>query len=320
MNASEPSFVGIDVSKLSLDVWMLPSGECRSFPNDAAGHVVLCQWLLQCTPRLVVLEATGGYERHCASTLSLAGCPVRIVNPRQAREFARSQGQLAKTDRLDARLLAQLAEVLERSPKQASRLHTPPDAARTDLEARVARRRQLIEMRTAETHRLATAAPGIRKSIQQIIKALDRQIKDIDLHIDTHLRTHHALTRELLDSVKGVGPGTIATLIADLPELGHLPGRKLSALVGVAPLNCDSGRRKGQRHIWGGRPQVRAALYMATLTAVRFNPVLKRFYDRLLVHGKPKKLALIACMHKLLLILNAIVRNQQPWNPDLHEA
>lgn len=320
MNTSEPCFAGIDVSKQSLDGWILPSGECRSFPNDAAGHLALCQWLLRHTARLVVLEATGGYERDCASALSLAGCPVMIINPRQAREFARSQGQLAKTDRLDARLLAQLAEVLERSPKRASLLHTPPDAARADLEARVARRRQLIEMRTAETHRLDTATPSIRKSIQQIIKALDRQIKDVDHHIDTHLRTRHALTRELLDSVKGVGPGTIATLIADLPELGHLPGRQLSALVGVAPLNCDSGRRKGQRHVWGGRPQVRAALYMATLTAVRFNPVLKRFYDRLLARGKPKKLALIAAMHKLLLILNAILRKQQPWNPNLHEA
>lgn len=320
MSASELLFVGIDVSKLTLDVWALPAGESRSIPNDPAGHGVLCQWLLSCAVRLIVLEATGGYERGCASALSLAGCPVMIVNPRQAREFARSMGQLAKTDRLDARLLAQLAEVLERSPKRASLLHTPPDAARADLEARVARHRQLIQMRTAETHRLDTAAPAIRKSIQQIIKALDRQIEDIDHHIDTHLRTHHALAHELLDSVKGVGPGTIATLIADLPELGQLPGRQLSALVGVAPLNCDSGRRKGQRHVWGGRPQVRAALYMATLSAVRFNPVLKRFYERLLARGKPKKLALIACMHKLLLILNAIMRTQQPWNPALHEA
>jgi transposase len=318
MNASEPLFAGIDVSKTHLDVCILPSADSRSFPNDPSGHAALCQWLLERAVRLSVLEASGGYERDCASALSLAGCPVMLVNPRQAREFARSQGQLAKTDRLDARLLAQLAQVLERSPKRAQLLHVPPDAVRADLEALVARRRQLIGMRSAETHRLDCASARVRKSIQQVIKALDRQIEDIDRHIGAHLRTHHTLERELLDSVTGVGPGTIATLLADLPELGHLPARQLSALVGVAPLNCDSGRRRGQRHIWGGRPKVRAALYMATLSAVRFNPVIKRFYTRLLAAGKPKKIALIACTHKLLVILNAMVRTRQPWNSALH--
>lgn len=318
MNASEALFAGIDVSKASLDVCVLPAEQACSFANDAAGHAGLCRWLRERAVRLVVLEATGGYERACAAAVCLSGCSVMVINPRQAREFARSQGQLAKTDRLDARLLAQLAQVLDQSPKRERLLHTPPDAARAELEARVDRRRQLIEMRVAETHRLDRASAGVRKSIQQIIKALDRQIEEIDHHIDTHLRTHHGIERALLDSVTGVGPGTIATLIAALPELGCISGRQISALVGVAPFNCDSGRHRGHRHIWGGRAQVRAALYMASLSAVRFNPVLKTFYQRLLAQGKPKKLALVACMHKLLLILNAIMRDRKPWNPTPH--
>lgn len=321
MNASEALFAGIDVSKESLDVCVLPAEQVCSFANDSAGHATLCRWLLERSVRLVVLEATGGYERACAAALCVAGCAVMVINPRQARDFARSQGQLAKTDRLDARLLAQLAHVLDQSPKRAQLLQGPPDSARLELEAQVTRRRQLMDMRVAETHRLDHAqGVAIGKSIQQVIKTLDRQIEQIDHHIDTHLRTHHALARELLDSVTGVGPHTIATLIAALPELGHVSGRQISALVGVAPLNCDSGQHRGHRHIWGGRAQVRAALYMASLSAARFNPVIKPFYQRLLAQGKPKKVALVACMHKLLLILNAIMRDRKPWNPTLHSA
>lgn len=321
MNASEPMFVGIDVSKANLDVCQLAPGELSQIANDSAGHAALCKTFQAQPIALIVLEATGGYERACASALSLAGLPVIVINPRQAREFARSQGTLAKTDRLDARVLAHLAQVLHHSPKREALLHRAPSPAQIDLEAHVTRRRQLIQMRVAEMHRLDTAAAGaIAKSIQKIIKALDRQIGSVDDHIDAHLLKHHKLERELLDSVTGVGPGTIATLIADLPELGNVSHRQISALVGVAPLNCDSGRRKGQRHIWGGRPQVRAALYMASLSAVRFNPVLRVFYQRLLAHGKPKKLALVACMHKLLLILNAMMRTKKPWNPSLHDA
>lgn len=320
MNASEALFAGIDVSKASLDVCVLPAEQACSFANDTKGHAALCCWLLERAVRLVVLEATGGYERACAAALCVAGCALMVINPRQARDFARSQGQLAKTDRLDARLLAQLAQVLDQSPKRAQLLQGPPDSARLELEAQVTRRRQLMDMRVAETHRLDHAQGGIHKSIQQIIKALDRQIEQIDHHIDMHLRTHHALARELLDSVTGLGPRTIATLIAALPELGHVSGRQISALVGVAPLNCDSGQHRGHRHIWGGRAQVRAALYMASLSAARFNPVIKPFYQRLLAQGKPKKVALVACMHKLLLILNAIMRDRKPWNPTLHSA
>ena len=318
MDTSRASYLGIDVCKLRLDVMLQPSGMAQSFDNDAHGVASLREWLGAQPMGLVVLEATGGYERLCAATLTVAGIPVAVVNARQAREFARSMGQLAKTDRLDAAVLAQLAQVLDQSPKRARYLARAPDAVQEDLKALVVRRRQLVEMHVAETHRLEHAAPHTRKSILHMLKALARQLAAIDADIDSHLRTHHAVARELLDSVKGVGPATIACLLAELPELGSVPGKRLSVLAGVAPLNCDSGQRRGQRHIWGGRPRVRTALYMATLSAVRYNPVFKAFYERLLAHGKPKKVAQVACMHKLLLILNVIMRSGQPWNPAPH--
>lgn len=320
MNASGAQFGGIDVSKASLDVCLVPGEQTSSLANEAAGHEALCRWLHEHAVRLVVLEATGGFERECAAALCLRGGAVMVINPRQARDFARSQGQLAKTDRLDARLLAQLAQVLEQSPKRAQLLELPRDTERDELEAQVMRRRQLVDMRVAETHRLAQAQGAIRKSIQQILKVLDRQIGQIDHDIDTHLRTHHAPTRALLDSVTGVGTGTIATLIAMLPELGRVPGNQISALVGLAPFNCDSGKHRGQRRIWGGRAQVRRALYMACMSATRFNSVIAPFYQRLLAQGKPKKVAIVACMHKLLLILNAMMRDHKPWNPTPHSA
>jgi transposase len=318
MDTSRAVYVGVDVSKLRLDVMLQPAGEARSFGNDPQGVATLRDWLADKAVGLVVLEATGGYERLCAATLTVAGIPVAIVNSRQAREFARSMGQLAKTDRLDAAVLAQLARVLDQSPQRARYLAPAPDSARDELQALVVRRRQLINMRIAEAHRLEHATRRTRKSIVHMLKALDRQLGSIDADIDRHLRTHHAVARELLDSVKGVGPATIASLLADLPELGRVSGKRLSTLAGVAPLNCDSGQRRGQRHIWGGRPRVRTALYMATLSAVRYNPVFKAFYERLLAHGKPKKVALVACMHKLLLILNAIMRSGKPWDSALH--
>jgi transposase len=318
MDTSRVVYLGVDVSKLRLDVMLQPAGEARSFGNDGQGVATLRDWLADKPVGLVVLEATGGYERLSAATLTLAGIPVAIVNARQAREFARSMGQLAKTDRLDAAVLAQLARVLDQSPQRARYLARPPEPAQEDLQALVVRRRQLVDMRTAEAHRLEHATRHTRKSIRDMLKALDRQLAAIDADIDSHLRTHHAVARELLDSVKGVGPATIACLVAELPELGQVPSKRLSVLAGVAPLNCDSGRRRGQRHIWGGRPRVRTALYMATLSAVRYNPVFKAFYERLLAHGKPKKVAQVACMHKLLLILNAMMRSGHPWNPALH--
>jgi len=314
VDTSRAIYVGIDVSKARLDVALLPAGEARSFSNDPQGVAALRDWLAGQAVGLVVMEATGGYERLCAAPLTVAVITVAIVNARQAREFARSMGQLAKTDRLDAAVLAQLAQVLDASPQRARYLARPPEAAHEALQALVVRRRQLLGMRVAEAHRLEQATGLARKSIVKMLAVLDRQLATIDADIDTHLRTHNGVARELLDSVKGVGPATIACLLAELPELGQAPSKRLSVLAGVAPLNCDSGQHRGQRHIWGGRPRVRTALYMATLSAVRYNPALKAFYGRLLAHGKPKKVALVAWMHKLLRILNAIMRSGRPWD------
>jgi transposase len=320
MNTSESIHVGIDVCKQRLDVALGVSGATPSFANDEAGVEGLCGCLAGQTVALVVIEATGGFERLCVATLATAGLPVVVVNPRQARDFARSQGQLAKTDRLDARALASLGEVLDRSPKRERLLHAVPRVEAEQLRALVLRRRQLVDMRIAESNRLPLAHAMARRSILQMLKMLDKQIATIDADIDQHLRLHYAAARALLDSVKSVGPGTIATLLAELPELGQIPGRRLSALVGLAPINCDSGPHRGQRHTWGGRVHARNALYMAVLSGIRFNPALKAFYTRLRAAGKPPKVALVACMHKLLLTLNAILRSGQPWNPDLHNT
>jgi transposase len=319
MNASEPVFVGIDVSKATLDVAGM-SGATQRFENSPIRIEQLCEQLIAQSIGLIVVEATGGYERACVAALGLAGLPVAVVNPRQAREFARSMGQLAKTDRLDARMLAQWAAVLHRSPKRAQLLQAPPDAAMLQLRALVTRRQQLVTMHTAESNRLGEAQGSAHKSIVAVLKTLDRQLASIETDLDQHIDRHHRVARDLLDSVKGVGPQTLATLLADLPELGRIPPRQLSTLVGLAPLNCDSGRFRGEQHIWGGRRRVRSALYMAVLSGIRFNPVLKTFYARLLAAGKPKKVALIACAHKLLRILNAIMRTGQPWDPARQSA
>jgi transposase len=320
MNTSESIYVGIDVCKRTLDVALGVSGATPSFANSGAGVEALRDELAGRAVALVVVEATGGFERLCVATLTTAGLPVVVVNPRQARDFARSQGQLAKTDRLDARALASLGEVLDRSPKRERMLQAIPRVEAEQLQALVSRRRQLVDMRVAEANRLPLAHAMARRSILQMLKALDKQIATIDTDIDQHLRVHYAAARALLDSVKSVGPNTIATLLAELPELGQIPGRRLSALVGIAPINCDSGPYRGQRHTWGGRVHARNALYMAVLSGIRFNPVLKAFYARLRAAGKPPKVALVACMHKLLLILNAMLRSGQPWDPKLHNA
>ena len=314
MNTSEPVFVGIDVSKATLDVAEV-TGPIQRFENNPIGVEQLREYLIARPVGLIVVEATGGYERDCVVALGIAGLPVAVVNPRQAREFARSTGQLAKTDRLDARMLAQWAAVLHRSPKRAQLLQAPPDTALVQLRALVTRRHQLVAMRTAESNRLSEAHGSARKSIVAVLKTLDRPLAAIETDLDCHIDRHHHVARDLLDSVKGVGPQTLATLLADLPEPGKIPPRQLSTLVGLAPMNCDSGRYRGQQHIWGGRRRVRSALYMAVLSGIRFNPVLKTFYTRLVGAGKPKKVALIACAHKLLRILNAIMRTGQPWDP-----
>ena len=263
------------------------------------------------SPQCIVMEATGGYEAPIVAALGAAGLPVAVVNPRQVRDFARSQGKLAKTDRLDAAVIAHFGQA---SGVTGQALRSPEARA---LEGLVARRRQIIQMRTAEQQRRQRALPVVREGIEEVIALLNRQVKEIDDELGRRLR-ESPLWREredLLRSVPGIGPATVFSLLAELPELGSLDRREAAAVVGVAPLNRDSGKHRGSRRCWGGRGHVRAALYMAALVGVRYNPTLKEFYERLLRAGKPKKVALTACMRKLLTTLNAMLKHHTAWNP-----
>ncbi len=291
-------WVGIDVSKARLDVALGAEGELFEVANDQRGIAALLARLSQPALARVVVEATGGLETALVAELGAAGLPVVVVNPRQVRDFARATGQLAKTDALDARLLARFAERVQPP------LRALPTPAERELKAVVARRRDLVEMLTAERNRLGSAPKVLHREITAHIRWLEARLKERDRDLDRKLR-----------GVPGVGPVLCATLLAELPELGRLDRREVAKLAGVAPLNHDSGRLRGQRTVWGGRAPVRAALYMATLSAVRFNPALKAFYRRLRSAGKPPKLALTAAMRKLLVILNAMLKHRTPWSP-----
>lgn len=307
---------GVDVSKLHLDAcW---ASEQRRLSNDATGIDELIASFKTAEVDLVVLEATGGYERALVCALHGAGIAVARLNPRQARDFAKSMGVLAKTDRVDARVLRDFAEVLARHKDRAKYITPAPDTFRKDLAAMVSRRRQLVEMRVAEANRLELADKRAVRSIKAVLRTLDKQLVDIDHDIDEHLQEHFKGQHILLDSVKGVGPVTIMTLSAALPELGRLDRREIAKLVGIAPLSTDSGPRRGKRAIWGGRGDVRAVLYMATQAAILHNPVIKVFHSRLMAAGKPPKVAIVACMRKLLTILNAMMRDGALWDPKRH--
>jgi transposase len=310
--------VGIDVAKTHVDVSMLgaASGDQR-FANDAEGHSALLA-ALPAGVALVVMEATGGYEAALACALQAAGLPVAVVNPRQARDFAKAMGRLAKTDRIDAKVLAEFAAVLLRRDDLARFLLPAPDEQQKVLAALVTRRRQLMTMLTSERQRLQLAMPKVRPSIEALIQAIRTQLDDVEGQMLAHVREHFAELDALLATVSGVGPIARATLMADLPELGKLNRRQLSALAGLAPMANDSGNSRCRRRIQGGRFEVRRVLYMATLTATRHNPVIKAFYQRLLAAGKLPKVALVACMRKLLTILNAMVRTRTTWNGLLH--
>ena len=306
-------FVGIDVSKARLDVALLPTGDGWAVANDERGIAVLVDRLLGLSPTLIVLEATGGLELPLTGALAATGLPVVVVNPRQVRDFAKATGRLAKTDALDAAVLAQFAEAVRPA------LRPLPDAATQALSALLTRRRQLLEMRTAEQNRLGSARSPVRKGIRAHITWLDHRLADLDLDLGRTIRESPVWREQddLLQSTPGVGPVLARTLLADLPELGTLNRKQVAALVGVAPLNRDSGTLRGRRTIWGGRAPVRAALYMSALAATRFNPVIKAFYQRLCAAGKAKKVALTACSHKLLMILNAMVKHRIPWQENV---
>jgi len=310
--------VGIDVAKTTLEVAISGRAATLAMSNDEAGYASLLAELSGLNLGLVLLEATGGFELACATALQLAGLAVAVINPRQARDFARAMGYLAKTDRIDARVLADMARTLLQRGDLYKLVKPLPNAKQLELQGLVTRRRQLMAMKLAEDQR--TKMPGLlqRRSLNTIIKALDREVARVDKALQAFVGTHHAELAALLDSVKGVGKATISTLLAEVPELGKLSGREVSALVGVAPINRDSGTMRGKRSIFGGRPDVRRVLFMAALVASRHNPVIKAFYQRLLAAGKPKKVALVACMRKLLTILNAMVRSGKPWDQALH--
>lgn len=307
---SHEVYVGIDVAKDRLDVHLLPSGATFAVARDEAGLEELTQRLRAAAPSLVVLEASGGFEITVAAALAGARIPLAVVNPRQTRDFARALGRLAKTDALDAALLALFAERVRPEPRPLA------DAESQALAELVARRRQIVDMIAMETNRLRQArGRRVRRSIDGLLAVLRRQLAQLDGDIGDRVRSSPAWRErdELLTSVPGIGDVTSRTLIADLPELGCLDRRRIAALVGVAPINRDSGALRGQRSIAGGRAHVRTVLYMATLSATRWNPVIAAHYRRLLERGRPKKVALVACMRRLLGILNAMLRSQTPW-------
>ncbi len=304
-----PVFVGIDVAKAHLDIALRPHGTHERLPHDETGIGALVERLRALVPTLIVLEATGGLEVPLTAALAAVGLPVAVVNPRQARAFAKAVGQLAKTDALDAHLLARFAEAVRPEPRPV------PDADALELAGLLTRRRQVLAMLVAEQQRLPTTLPAVRPRVESHIAWLRAERDDIDhaLREQVHQSAAWRADDDLLRSVPGVGPVLSTTLIAELPELGRLDRKQIATLVGVAPLNCESGILRGRRIIWGGRAQVRAALYMGALVAIRYNPTIRAFYERLLAAGKPKKLALTACMHKLLTVLNAMLRHRTSW-------
>lgn len=314
--ASVPLYVGIDVARATLVVAQRPAAAVWTLANDDPGAAALVRRLRPLQPTLIVLEATGGYERTVVVALAAAGLPVVVANPRQVRDFARSTGALAKTDPIDAHILALFGERLHPEPRPV------PDAALQALDAVVTRRRQLLDMLTAERNRLEHAPPAVRPDLLRHIHWLERRVAKLDRDLDAKIQASPLwrATDNLLQSAPGVGPTVSRTLLSSLPELGRLSHKQIAALVGIAPMARDSGRWRGRRRITGGRAPVRAALYMATLVATRHNPVIRTFYARLLAAGKPKKLALTACMHKLLTILNAMVKANTAWRPILAQT
>lgn len=305
--------VGIDVGKAKLDVALADEYRVWTWNNDAQGRAELSDWIVAQKASLVVVEASGGYETALVSELVSRGVAVALVNPSRVRAFAKAEGILAKTDKIDARVIARFGATMK--PKVRARR----EEAQVELNELVSRRRQLVEMLTGEKNRLQTASPPMQKQIASHIDWLQTEIESLEQQISQAIKANPEWleTANRVEQVPGIGFITAATLVADLPELGQLNRQKIAALVGVAPFNHDSGKHHGKRHIFGGRTSVRSVLYMATLSAIRHNPVIKEFYQRLLDKGKLKKVALTACLRKLLVILNTLVKTGQAWNPSL---
>jgi transposase len=312
MKAVQPSvFIGVDVSKDRLDVAVAPSGESIGFANSEDGIVLLADFIKPRAPALVLFEATGGWEMNAVNHLATQRLPLVVLNPRQVRDFAKATGQLAKTDVIDARILARFGQAIRPEVRPLKTIEL------RKLEALNTRRRQIVEMITAEQNRLVSAPEWVRPDIKELLEILKKRLAAINRDLNKLIRKS-PLWREkdkILQSFPGVGPVMASTMISELPELGNLNRREIAALVGVAPLNCDSGTHKGKRKIWGGRAALRSVLYMCALTATRCNPVIREFYQRLRCAGKPFKVALTACMRKILVILNAMMRSGSCWQP-----
>lgn len=308
--------IGIDVAKAHLDICALPASRTWQVPNTEAGIAGLVDELTALAPTHIVLEPSGGYEQAVHGALAAAGLPVVPINARRIRAFAQASGQLAKTDRIDARVLADFAARMQPEPRAL------PDAERVALKSLTTRRTQVQGMLTAERNRKALADPAIAALIDDHIAYLTQELASLDRALTRRLEANAAWQEQhdLLRGIKGIGNTTALTLLTALPELGQLANKQVSALVGVAPLAKDSGTMQGKRFIWGGRAAVRHALYMAALSAIRFNPAIRTFYQRLLAAGKAKKVALVAAMRKLLIICNAVLRSKQAWSPDYHRT
>ncbi len=302
-------FVGMDVSKDTLDVAVLSKRSIEQFANTKKGIAKLVRGMHPLNPKRIVVEATGGYEQALVLALFEAGLPVALVSPQRVRQYAKAKGLLAKTDKLDAHILADFGKHIQ------PRLFVAKSEERQRLSGLVARRKQLNEMLQAEKHRLRTSSVEVKNSLKRVIACLKTEMQELDAQIQAFMKTHEDFGEQekLLRTAKSVGAVTAATLLADLPELGQLDRKQVAALVGVAPMNKDSGKKRGKRKTQGGRPDVRRALYMATLTGIRYNPVLQPQYEQLVKRGKEKKVAITACMRKLLTILNAMMRDQQPF-------
>jgi len=313
MNEKKNVVVGIDVSKAVLDVASVPDGEQFQASNDAGGIEALTKRLTAAAVDLVVMEATGGYETAVATALIGAGLRVAVVNARQIRDFAKATGRLAKSDRIDARVIAAFGEAVDPEIRQL------PDKDAQELQALLVRRTQLVAMRVQEINRLGLMQGAMRKGIKEHIAWLEKAIERLEIDITHGLRSSAAWREkdDLLQSFKGIGPITSGSLMVGMPELGGLGRRQIASLAGLAPFNCDSGTMRGRRSIYGGRARIRTLLYMAAITAIRSNPVIRAFYERLKSRGKPHKVAIVACMRKILTILNAMVRESTPWTPEI---
>ena len=312
-NKHQKVFIGIDIAEKHLDVHILPENKDFRVTNDNKGHDELIKRIRQLKPSIIAMEGTGGLEKMLAVSLAQAKLPVAVVNPRQVRDFAKALGILAKTDSIDAKVIARFAKAVKLEPRFI------PDSTHLEMNELVTRRQQLIKMRNGENNRCSRAySEKVRNSHQLIVKFIDKQLTDIDAQIDRLVKSSPIwrAADDLLQSFKGIGPTVARTLIFGLPELGHLNRREIASLVGIAPFNNDSGKHQGKRYIRGGRSNIRKSLYMATISAIRWNPAIKSFYERLIEKDKKKKVAITACMRKIIITLNVMMKNNTYWKPD----